>query len=292
MDKIIQQSTDIYTKMIETQVVVQSYINDLNSGTATVLKKNISDLENNAKKLGKNQNDEKIAASFGAIAKSIHLYLDSFNQLSSMQKIIGDSSNSGLRKSMNNNIQTLQKLAKAENDSDLKQQLDLLELYQNTYISNPEDSNYKAAKKAIKKFDSLLTHSTLSQKDKDKVSNELLNYTGSLDTVHQSYESMKELNGDFSATTQQVNENVSSIAKQLAKEKQDIIHHRTSLTRLLTVILIIASVIGIGLLCIFGWWLLRSIKGSIASLKHGAAIIGEGNLAHRVELRFLKLSSS
>lgn len=284
MDNIIQQSTDLYTKMIETQVVIQSYVNDLNSGTATILKGNISDLEKTAEKLEKKQGNKKIAASFGAIAKSIKLYLDSFNQLSSMQKIIGDSSNTGLRKEMSNSIQTLQKMAKAGNDSDLKRQLDLLELYQNTYISNPDESNYKAAKKAAKKFDSLFSHSNLARKDKDKFSNDLLKYTSAFDTVHQSYQTMQELSGDFTTTTQQVNKNVSSISKQLAKERQDIIHHRASLSRLLTVILIVASVIGIGLLCVFGWWLLRSINSSIASLKHGAAIIGEGNLAHRVDL--------
>jgi hypothetical protein len=189
--------------------------------------------------------------------------------LTASQDIIGYSADSGLRKSLEENVATFQKMI-GQNHPKLLAGLYKMRMYQNQYIAFQKEEDYKSFQQASTSFKSLLSEAKL---DGD-MSLPLLKYTNSFKTIHGAFQSMNETSNSFEKTANQVENSVTSIAKQLDQQKTQLSDQQSRLKQVLTILLIIVSAIVLAALVFFGLWLLRSIEQSILSLYRGAAIMG------------------
>ncbi|HEX7065830.1 MAG TPA: methyl-accepting chemotaxis protein [Bacillales bacterium] len=283
LNETLQHSRSIYINMIRAREYEHSYFQEPKTSTEEKLKALVNDIQKNSEKWSKEKNGKKIAGQFKKINKAAANYLSSFKVLAASQEIIGYSADSGLRKSMDESLASFKKLI-GSGYPELQKQVYLLEMYQTKYIADQNEKAYASFQKATSEFRDLLSASGLASEKKQTIETELLKYTNSFSTVQGAYSTMSGTAANFEKTAAEVENNVASIVAQLEAQKQDIAQQQANLKNLLTTLLIIISVIVLGLLVFFGLWLLRSINGPIKSLKDGATIIGEGNLAYRVKL--------
>ncbi|HEX6923170.1 MAG TPA: methyl-accepting chemotaxis protein, partial [Bacillales bacterium] len=284
LDETIQQSKALYLNMVKSRQYEQSFLSDPQKSTAKKVKTIAGSIAKTSKKWQKEQDNQELAKQFGSINKAAAKYLDAFTQLVSMQDIIGYTPQTGLRKIMQDNIVTFEKLIESENEAQLKKQLYLLQLYQTKYIATQSEDIYESFGKASGKFADMVNASDLSKEDKDTLITNLFKYTSSFKSVHNSYSVMNDMAGEFEQTAADVENSVSAIVSQLENQKQELAEQQANLKSFLTTLLIVVSALVLAFIIFFGLWLLRSINGPIKSLKEGAAIIGEGNLAYRVKL--------
>ena len=189
-----------------------------------------------------------------------------------------------MRKDVSGKLDTLKKLV-GSNNPKLKEQLFLLQSYQSNYIANPTQDNYSKIQDLIKSFDGLLPQSNLSSHDQGTFSYDLFNYNESLGTIHTMYNGISTTEKQFKVTSKTVTSSVDAIIKKIQNQKQQLSQQQANLQHLLIILLIIVSLIVLTGLAFFGFWLLKTISRSISTLKDGAEVIGEGNLAYRVDLQ-------
>lgn len=283
LDNTIQESKAIDINMAKARQYEKSFLGNPQMPAANHLKTVVGSIEKTAKKWQKNQTDPTIAKKFSAIDKAAKSYLDAFNGLVASQQIIGLSANDGLRKTLNGNMQTFQKII-GKGYPKLEQQLYQLKMYQTEYIANQDSKTYNHFNSTANNFGNAISSSNLPSEKQNTMSTDLLKYTNSFNTIHGAYQSMNQTEKSFETTAGKVEKNVSAIVSQLENQKQSLAAHQSAMENLLTVLLIIVSLIVVALLAFFGIWLLRAITKSIDSLKNGATVIGQGNLAYRVQL--------
>ncbi|HEU5139671.1 MAG TPA: methyl-accepting chemotaxis protein [Bacillales bacterium] len=279
-----RQTNALYQQMLQARVGEQTFLNEPSQPVSKNVETKVTAIKTTAEKWQKQADNEKLAKQFGEIGKSADAYLKAFKEVVAMQEAVGFSNKDGSRKILNQHLNDFQKITDSGKYPKLKQQLLVLRAYQFSFLANRAEEDFASFKKTASKLRSWLNDADMPSDQKQKISTGLLRYTNSFNSIHDTYRLMDETESAFQKTASQVNKSVSTIVNQLEAQKQDIAAQQANLKNLLTTILIIISIIVLGLLIFFGLWLLRSINGPIKSLKDGATIIGEGNLAYRVKL--------
>ncbi|HET7579892.1 MAG TPA: methyl-accepting chemotaxis protein [Bacillales bacterium] len=284
LEKTSTQTRALQKQMLHAQAGEKAFLNNPSQAAANQVKTTVTGIEQSSKKWKKDAANQKIADQYGEIYKSAKAYGDAFNQVVVMQSSIGYSANDGLRKLLSDHFTAFKKMADDGEHPDLKQKLLSLRLDQLQYMLNHNKQSFKQFQQTADDIQSWLINSDMPSKNRQDFLTGLLQYTNSFQTIQGNVETTQETEASFKKTASNVEDSVASIVQQLNAQKQTLAAEQAHLKNLLTTLLIIVSVIVIGLLALFGFWLLRSISRSIASLKNGAAIIGEGNLAYRVKL--------
>lgn len=283
LDNTIATTKTIDINMAKARQYEKSFLGNPQKSSAKKLETLIGTIEKTSKTKQSNQADPALAKNFSQINKAAKSYDSAFQSVVASQQIIGFSNNDGLRKTLNDNLKSFQKII-GNGNPQLQQQLYRLKIYQTEYIANGDEQTYNRFNNAANQFGNAINSSNLSANQQSTVSTDLLKYTNSFNTIHGAYQAMNTAEKSFKTTASKVEKSVSDIVNQLQNQKQALAAHETTMQNLITVLLIIISLIVIALLAFFGVWLLRAITKSIDSLKHGATIIGEGNLAYRVQL--------
>lgn len=284
LDNTIQKSNAIQNNMSNARRNEQSFLNKPQSATEQQVSKLVKSVISNSARWQKEASNKTLAKDFGQINQAAKDYQTGFSKVSSFQSTIGFTKNDGLRKDVSSKLDTLKKLA-GNNNPKLKEQLFLLQSYQSNYIASPSEDMYNKIQDLIKSFDALLPKSNLSSHDQGTFSYDLFNYNQSLGTIHTMYQGISKTEKQFEITAGKVSSNVNSIIQKMQTQKQQLVHQQANLQHFLIILLIIVSLIVLAGLGFFGFWLLRSISRSISTLKDGADIIGDGNLAYRVDLQ-------
>ncbi|HET7626869.1 MAG TPA: methyl-accepting chemotaxis protein [Bacillales bacterium] len=279
LNETISEAKEMNYNMEKARKFEQKYLRTPSKDTAKIVLSTVTNVKENAAKRKKQQHDPTLKKKFASIEKAADDYILAFKQLTSSQEIVGYSEKDGLRKILLEDLATLQKTI-GKDHPDLAASLREMEMQRKIFMATKDEAVYQSFSKAADELNALLRQSNI---DSD-LSMTLLTYTNSFKTVYRAVSTMKEAESGFSDTAEKVEQGVSTIAKQLDEQKQQLMADQNRLQHLLTLILIILSIIIFAGLTFFGIWLLRTIEASISSLKEGATIIGEGNLAHRVNV--------
>lgn len=284
LDRTIQKSNTIQNDMANARSNEQAFINTPSSSVEKQVETDVKNVITASQKAQKQASNKKLAQDFSQINQAAKTYQTGFAKVASFQNTIGYTKNDGMRKDITSKLDTLKKMV-GNNNPKLKEQLFLLQSYQSNYIANPTEANYNKIQDLIKSFDGLLPKSNLSSHDQGTFSYDLFNYNQSLGTIHTMYSGISKTEKQFEVTSGKVTSSVDAIIQKIQKQKQQLVHQQGNLQHFLIILLIIVSLIVLAGLGIFGFWLLKSISRSISTLKDGAEVIGEGNLAYRVDLQ-------
>lgn len=284
LDASIRETKEINVNMAKVRQREQEFLRNPGKELADNVKETVAGIQKSAAQLKKNENNKKIAEQFSGIEAQAKAYVDAFDRLSLMKESTGYTAEDGLRKTMDENLSTLEKIIVSGNHPKLEKQLYLLTAYEKEFLASQAEETYTAHKEAADQFGTLLDDSNLSSENKQTITTNFLKYTSSFDSVHNSYTETNRLLKEFNTAANEVETSVGSIVTQLEQNKDALVSDQSSLQHLLTILLVIISVITIGLILFLGVWLTRSIDGSISTLKKGANVIGDGNLAYRVNL--------
>ncbi|HET7656885.1 MAG TPA: methyl-accepting chemotaxis protein, partial [Bacillales bacterium] len=283
LDNTIQKSNAIQNSMANARRDEQSFLNKPQTSKSKSVDTAVKSVIQTSKKWQKEEKNKALAKDFGQIYQAAKTYQTGFDKIVSFQSTIGFTKNDGLRSDLLKKLGTMEKMVGKDNPK-LKESVLLLQTYQANYMANPTEETYQKIQDVIKSFDSLLPASNLSSHDQGDFSYDAFNYNQSLGTVHNMFQGMNTTEKKFEVTAAKVSSNVNSIIEQMQAQKQKLVQQQANLQHFLTILLIIVSVLVLAGLGCFGFWLLRSISRSISTLKDGAMIIGEGNLAYRVDL--------
>ncbi|OEH91781.1 methyl-accepting chemotaxis protein [Bacillus solimangrovi] len=211
-------------------------------------------------------------------------YLDQFNMVKSMTKQIGYTDASGLQAKIKDAYVSFNVVIDETNNSQLAQQLLLMRMYEKEYLRTRDESDFSSFKLSISSFKEMINEAPIEDERKIKLSTNLIAYQSAMESIHETFKQIILLNKNFEAIADEITQSAIKVAKLTVSNTQQLEQDQKEVQSLLFTIMIVISIIIMSLLVTFGFYMIRSITKSIQHLKTGAAVIGEGDFSHRVEV--------
>lgn len=151
--------------------------------------------------------------------------------------------------------------------------------YEQKFFVLGDEKSYQNFEKAITQLETIVENS-----DSANAKSTLFKYISGMDSVKSSQDTINKNMTEFKNVATDVGVTTSNYAKSVKSSLDSLTKAQSTSGTVLTWILIILIIVLLATNVYFGLWLIRSISKSINNLKHGADIIGQGNLAYRVKL--------
>ncbi|UOQ46116.1 methyl-accepting chemotaxis protein [Halobacillus salinarum] len=225
-----------------------------------------------------------IAKEFDKIGKSASQYEKELTPLVNMFRLVGFTENEGMYQYISKSYNEFNDVISKGNHTELKNALLGMKILEQDYLNDPSDKNYQAFKDSSDSFKSSLEQLELSKQEKDKLNRNLLKYGQTINTINETFTQAQDIQSSFETIANNVAGQVNQVmaAAETINSQMEAKQEQMKSKMLLLFIILGGSALLITFLT--GIILIRSISKSIVSLKKGAAIIGEGNLSHRIEI--------
>ncbi|MCF6138314.1 methyl-accepting chemotaxis protein [Pseudalkalibacillus berkeleyi] len=281
-----QKKTDLQTLSSETAGVgasfsqirklEQEYLRTNREIIITEIETHINELHEQADNIQKDH--KNFAKAYEDIINQIVNYHESFNNtakltadIDSMQGILDEKSDA------------LFKVLSSESQS-LQSEFYELRVLEKQYFLAGTTTDLNRYNDQKEKISSNVKSSEMDQDKKSAFSSAFLAYTSAVDTVQSYRGQINQSVVNFEEIGMSLEKSITNLEKSVQAESQSLNKSQDRLSTILLWTLIVMSIVIIGAMVALGFWLMRTIKSSITSLKEGATIIGEGNLGHRVRV--------
>ena len=282
----LQDSEEIKYLMTVTAQKQQNFLIDPNDDSAEEINGAISRVQEKSKSFSeKYSNYPEISEKFSAITASADQYAKELEPLINMFRIVGFSETEGMYKFINESYYEFEKIVSSIGDPSLESNLLEMKMLEQKFLNDPTDGNLNEFKASASAFEEAARSLDISDRLMSSVNTTLLKYEQTLNSINNTFSQADVTRDSFediaSTVSNQVNEVIvatDSINSSMEAKQSEL---QSTMTMLLSIIG------GLALLITFsiGFVLIRSITRSINSLKDGAAIIGQGDLSHRINLK-------
>lgn len=283
LGQALTTSIEIQYFMTQARKYEQQYLRAPSEDTAIEVQNSMNNFmvtSQNMQKLF--HNEQELASKFSAIEALGQQYTDEFKPLINMNKTIGYSNSEGLKKKLDDNYSKLKQLIGETEITSLNDKLLQLNIFEKEYINTKSIRAYTNFINSLNQFDLLITTEDIPPETKVKISTILIEYKSSLDTVHSSFKKTAEIENDFESIASSLEEEILAVENSLADIQENLVAEQHKQQNTMIYSMIAVSIFIILLILLIGIYLIRGISRSVRSLKEGAKIIGDGNLAYRV----------
>ncbi|WP_077307985.1 methyl-accepting chemotaxis protein [Terribacillus halophilus] len=222
---------------------------------------------------------------FAQIKKSASTYEQELEKVTSMNEMIGYTSDEGLRKIIQDASGNFNSIASNSGD-DVSSKLENVLRTERDVIQPPNGAapNKKAFDEAVSAFRSAVSEANLDSDALSTINSSLLKYTSAMSTLSTTRTQAAELATNFETAALEVTTTVDSVGQTAVEQMNEMKEANEQTSTTLGIILLAVIVLSFLLVLCIGWPLIRAISKSIWQLKEAAEIIGDGNLAYRVPI--------
>ncbi|EIT85496.1 methyl-accepting chemotaxis protein [Fictibacillus macauensis ZFHKF-1] len=241
---------------------------DISAKTSKLL----NDVEQVAKK-----SEATTATYYKKIAENIKDYGDRFATTSNMATQIDY-----LQRKMMSVSTTIEKqLAKRSNEQDYLRFLRMTRSEYSFYL-DPNDDTKKQLLQYSKALLKDLRQSVKTAKEKYDLESALFSYDSYVGSIYDTNQQIEQMVENFENASTSIHEAIKKIEGKSKQQQQEQNEKQEHMNTLLRYLMIIIFLVATSAAITVGFYMLRSIRRSISSLKEGAIKIGSGSLQHRV----------
>ncbi|WP_153464835.1 methyl-accepting chemotaxis protein [Sediminibacillus terrae] len=282
----LMHSDEIRYEMALTRQKEQQFLASPGQESAEEMEKAISDVESSASSFAEeHKNYQAIAENFTAISENAAKYKEQMDPMVNMYRMVGFSEEEGLLQTINETFGEFEKLVDGLDSPELASALMEIKVLEKEYIEQGKDGEAEGKlTEATRAFSDLIEDSELSEDQSSEISSGLLKYQQSLNTIANTKTQSAAITESFSKVADDVSSQVEKVKTEAEAINSKLSADQASARQNMTTLFIILGVLALLTMSIIGLILIRSIGRSISSLKEGAQIIGDGNLAYRVPI--------
>ncbi|SDN03648.1 methyl-accepting chemotaxis protein [Sediminibacillus halophilus] len=286
VQKALMDSDEIRYEMSLTRQKEQQFLASPSQESAEEMEKAISDVESSASNFAdEHKNYQAIAENFTAISENAAKYKEQMEPMVNMYRMVGFSEEEGLLKTIKETFAEFEKLVDGLDSPELDSALMEIKVLEQEYIEQGKDGEAESKlTEATRAFSNLIENSELSEKESSEISSGLLKYQQSLNTIANTNTQSAAITDSFSKVADDVSSQVEQVKTEAETISSKLSADQANARQNMTTLFIILGVLALLTMSIIGLILIRSIGRSISSLKEGAQIIGDGNLAYRVPI--------
>ncbi|TGB00687.1 methyl-accepting chemotaxis protein [Halobacillus salinus] len=282
----LQNSEEIKYLMTATTQKQQSFLADPNEDTAEEIRSAITKVKEKAVENADTYSQyPEISEAFTSISKSADQYMEQLDPLVNMFRIVGFSDTEGMYQFINESYYEFEKMVQSIGNPQLAANLSDMKRLEQKFLNDPTSSHLEEFKESATTFENQAKSLDASDRLMSSVNTTLLKYEQTLNSINNTFTQADTTTESFEEIASQVSNQVNEVIIAADSVNSAMKSQQSELKNTMTLLLIIIG--GLALLVTFGigFVLVRSISKSIKSLKGGAAIIGQGNLSHRIEVK-------
>ncbi|WP_053218868.1 methyl-accepting chemotaxis protein [Virgibacillus senegalensis] len=282
----LMHSEEIRYEMAVTRQKEQQFLSEPNQENADEMQKAISDVETSAKAFAEEHKGyQAIADNFTAISDNAKAYKDQMEPMVNMYRMVGFSEEEGLLKTIEDTFAEFNQLVDGLDSPELESALMEIKVLEQAYIAQGKDGEAESdLTEATRAFTNLIEDSELSEKETSEISSGLLKYQQSLNTIANTKTQSAAITDSFSKVADDVSSQVEQVKTEAEAINSELSANQANARQSMTTVFMILGFLALLTMGTIGVILIRSIGRSIGSLKEGAQIIGNGNLAYRVPI--------
>ncbi|GEN51761.1 methyl-accepting chemotaxis protein [Halobacillus faecis] len=226
----------------------------------------------------------EIGNQFTEITKKAMEYEEELGPLVNMYKLVGFTEDKGLHQHIQTSYKKFNDVIESVNSEPLKNSLLAMKVSERNYINEPNSEQLSAFKTSSQNFKETIKEMDLDPDQSSILSRNLLKYEQTINSMDNTFTQANSIRASFEGIAADVSSQVDQVMSTANQLNTTMLEEQQQRQQWLTTLLAIIG--GIILLAILttGFFLIRSIKKSINSLKESATIIGDGDLSHRVDL--------
>lgn len=281
----LADSEEIKYLMTATLLEQQNFFNDPSAeqgeATQTAITRVIEASSNHADKY---KEYPQIEEQFTSIQKKSEQYSEELVPLVNMFKLLGYTENEGLYQYIHSSYEDLNRVIEESGSDPLRNALLNVKVNERNYINDPSDASLTNFNNSTTEFKNLADSMNLNETQTATVNDSLLKYEQTMSSINNTFTQAMSIRSSFESIANDVSNQVNAVmisAEELTSLMSD--EQQSQQQGMTTLLAIIGGIILLVTL-ITGFFLIRSIVSSIGSLKESAAIIGAGDLSHRVDL--------
>ncbi|SFJ10796.1 methyl-accepting chemotaxis protein [Halobacillus dabanensis] len=281
----LADSEEIKNLMTATLIEQQEFFNEPSAEQGEATENAISLVEKSTGSYAeKYEGYPAISEQFTAIQKKANLYSEELGPLVNMFKLVGYSEDEGLHHSIQTAYGELNGVLDETNNEELKNALLSMKINERNYISNPTEQNLSSFKTSSQEFKNITTSMELTEEQTSTLNSSLLKYEQSVNSMNNTFTQANNIRSSFESIANDVNAQVDQVMTTAEEINQKMAQEQQEQQQWMTTLIIAIGAIILIITFLTGFFLIRSIRKSIQSLKESATIIGDGNLSHRVDL--------
>ncbi|MCM3714155.1 methyl-accepting chemotaxis protein [Alkalihalobacillus oceani] len=241
----------------------------------------INQLQASVDELASMMSNEAISESSRILNQYSTMYSTRFQELVQNQQEVGYGPDSGKRGELNEAAEQFDTMLREQNDTVALQLFQELRMIEKDFIADQIPvSEFSQVREQIA---AQITSGGYSGEQQEEMINALNSYTGIFNSIQQLIISQLSSSQVFQSIIGTMDVEVGNINNVLTESYERIVGEKENLMNMLIIIMAAVSAVILILLVGIGMFVLRSISKSVQQLQSGAEIIGEGNLAYRVE---------
>ncbi|WP_102026740.1 methyl-accepting chemotaxis protein [Salirhabdus sp. Marseille-P4669] len=286
IDVIITDSETINEQMLTTRYEEEKFLHNPSPEQADVLMNSIQSVQTNAKTYAAEHDEySDIAETFQSIANNALTYKGEVEIVTNMHNKVGYNANEGKRKELNDIYSETYTLVQATNHAQLMTMLLEMRVNESQYVENGVPSYFESFDETFWSFKEVLEDPSIDPEQANTINENLLNYKMTLLDIRSNLDQTTKNINQFSTISQNVQTQIKDVNATVQSLKQELLNEQEETQGMISSLLIVIGVLALIVLVVTGLLLNRSILKSIQTLKNGAEIMGNGDLAYRVEIK-------
>ncbi|MEC3885039.1 methyl-accepting chemotaxis protein [Halobacillus sp. HZG1] len=230
------------------------------------------------------KNYPRINSQFTEITKKAVQYQEELGPLVNMYKLVGFTENEGLHKHIQTSYENFNDVIEYVNSEPLKNSLLAMKVSERNYINEPNSEQLSAFKTSSQNFKDTIKTMGLDADQSSTLSRNLLKYEQTINSMDNTFTQASAIRTSFEGIAADISSQVDAVMSTASELNASMINDQKQRQQWLTTLLAIIGGLILIVILTTGFFLIRSIKKSINSLKESATLIGEGDLSHRVDL--------
>ncbi|MBX0359075.1 methyl-accepting chemotaxis protein [Halobacillus sp. Nhm2S1] len=226
----------------------------------------------------------EIGNQFTEITKKAIEYEEELGPLVNMYKLVGFTEDKGLHQHIQTSYKKFNDVIESVNSEPLKNSLLAMKVSERNYINEPNSEQLSAFKTSSQNFKETIKEMDLDAEQSSILSKNLLKYEQTINSMDNTFTQANSIRASFEGIAADVSSQVDLVMSTANQLNASMLEEQQQRQQWLTTLLAIIGAIILLAILTTGFFLIRSIKKSINSLKESATIIGDGDLSHRVDL--------
>ncbi|MDQ0272215.1 methyl-accepting chemotaxis protein [Cytobacillus purgationiresistens] len=286
IQQTVVDSKEIKYHLAMTRKLEQQFLRAPDQAGVELVSESLDRVKSEAKSISEKQSNTKMKVLFDQVDSISNTYLEQFKQLAKMYEQIGYHNTGGLKGQIDNAAKQIISLTSYLNNPKIEEQLSLMRMYENQFVSVKSEESYKQFTDASEVFITEINKDgSLDDSAKEYLSNRLSQYLDAMATINSSYLQTNEFILQFDQQAGAIEKFVST-AEQEAITNMHALHQSIDQqNKWLSWGILAISMILLITLSLVGNYLLSNISRSITLLKTGAHKIGNGDLYYRVPFK-------
>ncbi|MCA0972762.1 methyl-accepting chemotaxis protein [Halobacillus litoralis] len=281
-----QDSEEIKYLMSYTSNKEQQFLNDPDEASAEEIASAIQLVITSSNSFAEKYSEyPEISEKFGLIEESAQQYASELDPLINMFRLVGFSGTEGMYKFINESYYEFEKLVNSIDNPELEAKLFEMKMLEQAFLNNPTGNHLADFQDSASEFEDQAESLDISERLMSSTDTTLLKYEQTLVSINSTFDQADTIQESFATISSNVSNHINEVIIATDEVNSAMEDEQAALKNTMTMLLIVIG--GLALLITFGigFVLIRSISKSIKSLKDGAAIIGQGDLSHRIEVK-------